>query len=400
MLHPAIDFDQIIAPLTRERFLAEYWTKKFLHLAGPKGRFTPLLPWEELNHILEWHPPPQPQLRMFQDGVMVDLRRYIDGPVGSLKLNAGGLVALLGQGATMVLDCLHEVSPAVAHLTQSVEATFACACVTNLYAGWRTQKGFKVHWDAQEVFVLQLSGRKRWQVFAPTRIDPLTDDSEAAQPPTAPPIWDGILNDGDLLYIPRGFWHVATPLDEPSLHVSVSAQPATGVEFLAWWMRTLRAHPPARSSLTGMDDPATRKQFVAQMMKLIAESADGDPLGKFLGGQKAGRRVGPRLRLPMAPMDQHKPLASLATRIRLASQDCLHVEQEPGEAMAKFLAAGSYWFIQPEFIAAFRRLSGHESVPFADLAALLPNRQLVGNLAAAIDTMANAGLVLKEATGS
>jgi hypothetical protein len=35
-------------------------------------------------------------------------------------------------------------------------------------------------------------------------------------------------------------------------------------------------------------------------------------------------------------------------------------------------------------------------VPLQDLAATLPNRQLVGMLAAAIDTMANAGLVFKE----
>ncbi len=396
MSYPAIDFDQIIAPLTRERFLAEYWTKKFLHLAGPKGRFTPILPWEELSHILEWHPPPQPQLRMFQEGVMVDLRRYIDGPVGSLKLNAGGLIALLGQGATMVLDSLHEVSPAVAHLTESIEDTFSCACVANLYAGWRTQKGFNVHWDAQDIFVLQLSGRKRWQVFAPTRTYPLGDDSETAQPPTAPPIWDGILNDGEILYLPRGFWHVAYPLDEPSLHVSWSAQPPTAVEFLTWWMRTLRRHPEARISLAQMEDPGTRKQFVARMIKLIEASGAGDPLGQFLGGQKASRRTRPRIRLPVAPNEQHKPLASLSTRIRLASQDSLHVEKEPGEPMAKFFAAGTYWFIQPQFIPAFRRLSGHESVSFKDLAAMLSDRQLVGMLAAAIDTMANAGLVLKE----
>lgn len=400
MSHPAIDFDQIIAPLTRERFLAEYWTRNFLHLAGPKGRFTPILPWEELNHILEWHPPPQPQLRIFQEGVMVDLRRYIDGPVGALKLNAGGLIALLGQGATMVLDSLQEVSPAVAHITESVEATLSCACTANLYAGWRTQKGFNVHWDAQEVFVLQLSGRKRWQVFAPTRSNPLTDDSETAQPPSAPPIWEGILNDGDLLYIPRGFWHVAIPLDEPSLHVSVSAQPATATDFLAWWMRTLRRHPEARASLTRMDDPAARKQFMARMMKLIEASGSGDPLGKYLDGQKAGRRNRPRIRLPMAPTEQHKPLTSASTRIRLATQNSLHVEREPGEPMAKFLAAGTYWFIRPEFIPAFQRLSGHESVPFQDLAAMLPNRQLVEMLASAIDTMANAGLVFKEETRS
>jgi ribosomal protein L16 Arg81 hydroxylase len=396
MSHTPIDFDQMIAPMTRERFLAEYWTKKFLHTAGARGRFTPILPWEELSHILEWHPPPQPQLRIFQEGVMVDLRRYIDGPVGSLKLNAGGLISLLSQGATMVLDSLQDVAPAVAHLTESIEATLSCACTANLYAGWRTQKGFNVHWDGHEVFVLQLSGRKRWQVFAPTRIDPLSDDSEIAQPPTAPPIWEGILSDGDFLYIPRGFWHVATPLDEPSLHVTWGAQPATGVEFLTWWMRTLRNHPEMRASLTRMDDPASRKQFVARLMKIIEASGAGDPLGKFLGTQKAARRTRPRIRLPMAPSEQHKPLASASTRIRLASQDSLHVEREPGEPMAKFFAAGTYWFIQPEFIPAFQRLSSHESVPFQDLAAMLPNRQLVQMLAGAIDTMANAGLVFKE----
>src|SRR6185503_3760545 len=124
----------------------------------------------------------------------------------------------------------------------------------------------------------------------------------------------------------------------------------------------------------------------------------GDPLGKFLGSQKAARRSRPRIRLPVAPHEQGRKLTSPSTRIRLAVQHSLQVEQEPGEAMAKFFAAGTWWFIQPEFIAAFQRLSGHESVPFQELAAMLPNRQLVAMLAAAIDTMANAGLVFKEET--
>jgi ribosomal protein L16 Arg81 hydroxylase len=392
----SIDFNQIIAPLSRERFLADYWTKKFLHLSGPRGRFTPILPWEELNHILEWHPPPQPQLRLFQENVMVDLRRYIDGPVGALKLNAGGLVTLLAQGATMILDSVHEVSPAVARLTASIEEALACDCVANLYAGWRTQKGFDVHWDPHEVFVLQLSGRKRWQVFAPTRLHPLGDDSEKAPPPTAPPIWEGILNDGDLLYLPRGFWHVAFPLDEPSLHISWGVQPVTATDFLYWWMRTLRRHPEARVSLTQMEDAAARKKFVARMVKFIEASGNGDPLGDFLGNQKAGRRTRPHIRLPAAPVVQQKPLGSLSTRIRLALQDSLYIERDPGEPMAKFFAAGTYWFIRPEFIGAFQRLSGRESVPFQELAAMIAERPLVGMLASALDTLATAGILFKE----
>jgi hypothetical protein len=345
---------------------------------------------------LEWHPPPQPQLRLFQEGVMVDLRRYIDGPVGKLKLNAGGLITALAQGATMILDALHEVAPGIAHLTHSMEKTLACDCVANLYAGWRTQKGFEVHWDAHEVFVLQLSGRKRWQVYAPTRLHPLDDDCEKAPTPTAAPIWEGILNDGDLLYLPRGFWHVAHPLDEPSLHVSWGAQPVSGQDFLYWWVRNLRRHAEVRASVTRMDDPGARKEFVAGMIKLLEASAKGDPLGDFLGNQKAGRRNRPRLRLPMAPVEQHKPLGSLTTRIRLVLQDSLYIERDPAEPMAKFFAAGTYWFIRPEFIAAFARLSGRESVPFQDLAATIADRQLVGMLASALDTLAANGIVFKE----
>ncbi|HWC63055.1 MAG TPA: cupin domain-containing protein [Rhizomicrobium sp.] len=396
MSKPVFEFDQIIAPISRERFLADYWTKKFLHLSGAKGRFTPLLPWEELNHILEWHPPPQPQLRLFQEGTMVDLRRYIDGPVGKLKLNAGGLITALAQGATMILDTVHEVAPRIADLTHSMEKTLGCDCVANLYAGWRTQKGFEVHWDGHEVFVLQLSGRKRWQVYAPTRLHPLDDDSEKAPQPTAPPIWEGILNDGDLLYLPRGFWHVAYPLDEPSLHVSWGAQPPSAQDFLYWWIRNLRRHPQGRVSLTRMTDPEARKEFVAEMLKFLEDSAKRDPLGVFLGNQEAGRRIPPRLRLPEAPIEQQKPIGSLATRIRLVLQESLYIERDPAEPMAKFFAAGTYWFIRPEFIAAFSRLSGRESVAFQELAATIPDRQLVGMLASALDTLAANGIVFKE----
>ena len=134
---------------------------------------------------------------------MVDLRRYIDGPVGALRFNAGGLITALAQGATMIIDAIHEVAPAAAQLTASMEEALSCVCVSNLYAGWRSQRGFDLHWDPHEVFVLQLSGRKRWQVFAPTRLHPLGDDIETAPKPTAPPVWEGILNDGDLLYLPR-----------------------------------------------------------------------------------------------------------------------------------------------------------------------------------------------------
>ena len=68
MDHSPIMFDDVIAPLTRERFLSEFWTKKFLHLRGQKGRFTSLLTWEKLNEVLEWQSPP-PLIKLLQEEI-------------------------------------------------------------------------------------------------------------------------------------------------------------------------------------------------------------------------------------------------------------------------------------------------------------------------------------------
>lgn len=390
-----MNFEEVLAPVGMSRFLSDYWTKKPLYQPGEKGRFARVFSWDDLNRILTWHPPPQPQLRLFQEGNMVDLRRYIDGPVGNLRLNPGGLIALLAQGATMIMDGVQEVSPAIHDLTSSFEEALSCPCAANLYAGWRTQRGFNVHWDAHEVFVLQLSGRKRWQVFAPTRIDPLSDDIETAQPPKSQPIWEGILSDGDLLYLPRGFWHVAYPLDEPSLHMTWSAHTFTGIDFLQWWIRALRRHPEARASLVGLKDPQARKAYAARLVDFLAASTQGDPLDQFLRTQQGMRRPRPHIRLPQAPAEQNAPPAP-QTAIRLANHSALVIEQDAGEPLAKFSVGGSYWYIRPEFVAAFRLLSGAHGVGFGELVATISDKSLVPMFQGTIDAFAGAGLLFKE----
>jgi ribosomal protein L16 Arg81 hydroxylase len=46
------EFDHVIAPLTPDQFLGEYWTRSFLVSKGKPGRFSDLLSWDELNTIL------------------------------------------------------------------------------------------------------------------------------------------------------------------------------------------------------------------------------------------------------------------------------------------------------------------------------------------------------------
>ncbi|HXJ84048.1 MAG TPA: cupin domain-containing protein, partial [Candidatus Methylomirabilis sp.] len=230
-------FDYVISPLTRDSFLADFWGRSFLHRPGNPGKFASLLPWSELNGVLEQHELEPPRFRLFQDGKAVDQARFTSILDGARRLRSRDFVQCLAKGATLIVDRMDELSPSVRRLAEAFEDVLRAPTCVNLYAGWRTQKGLDLHWDSQDTLILQISGRKHWRVYAPTRLHPLRADVGKVPTPTAQPVWDSILADGDAIYLPRGWWHVAFPVNEPSLHLTVTVLPSHGVDVLEWLVR-------------------------------------------------------------------------------------------------------------------------------------------------------------------
>ncbi|VDO28304.1 unnamed protein product [Onchocerca flexuosa] len=109
-----------------------------------------------------------------------------------------------------------------------LQEIFGCFVGANTYITPANTAGFAPHWDDIDAFLLQLEGRKHWKVYAPI------DDSEML--PRLPsgnftdddmtnrtPVFDDWLEQGDLLYIPRGFIHQGfADKDVHSLHLTVS----------------------------------------------------------------------------------------------------------------------------------------------------------------------------------
>jgi Cupin superfamily protein len=385
--------EDLIAPLGRDRFVSDYWTKSHLHLGGQKGRFSPLLPWDELNDILEWHRPSPQQFRLYQDGRQIDPGRFIDNQGAEPRLNAGSLIAALSQGASLVMDNIQSIVPRVAKLAATLQADFQAPTLVNLYAGWGRHKAFNLHWDAQEVFILQLSGRKHWQVYAPTHIHPMKDDPEQVPEPSGPPLWTGILEDGDMLYMPRGYWHLVTPLDEPSLHLNFALEPPDSADFLRWWLPRLLRHTELRQYLPLDGDTRVRQDYFASLLQVMTGDGRGhDRPEEFLREWSAYMRAPPHVRLPFGPIEQ-KTAIGMATRIRLAQRDGLFIEYEPGDRTARFRAAGRQYNVLPQFVPALRRLSGHDSIPVGELCQ--GARQPMAFIAV-LETLAGDGVILKE----
>jgi ribosomal protein L16 Arg81 hydroxylase len=387
-----LDFDHVIAPLTRDRFLTEFWSKSFLVSKGTAGRFSGLFGWDELNAILEQHRLHPPRFKLLQEGRTIEAFRYSTlSAAGIPRLNSGKLAACLSAGATIVLDGMEELAPRVRQLASSFRDALHANTHVNLYAGWHSQKGLDLHFDTQDIMVLQVSGRKRWQVYRPTRPSPLPDDEEAPPKPTDPPVWDGMLEDGDMLYMPRGWWHVAFPVNEPSLHLTLATEPPLGTHLLAWLMGKLRLHEAVRAEVPWLNDAKGQAAYINALRPLLAEALTDDAIAEFRHEWEGALQPLTHICLPDMPYLQTQALTD-SHRIRLAAAHHLHFTRngDSWEFKAHGMLCGG---ISADLVRALEMLNDTNAMSFAELCSGLDGEPAKASLRKLLAALARAGVI-------
>ncbi len=171
-----------------------------------------------------------PFIRVAKDGSTLATRDFTSaGGVGAGiadQVDDSKLSALFADGSTLVLQALHRTWPPLIDFTQQLASELGHPVQVNAYVTPPQSRGFDDHYDVHDVFVLQVSGRKRWRIHepvhaAPLRDQPWTDRREAvAAAADAPPLIDEVLEPGDCLYLPRGYLHAATALGDVSTHLT------------------------------------------------------------------------------------------------------------------------------------------------------------------------------------
>jgi ribosomal protein L16 Arg81 hydroxylase len=181
----------------------------------------------------------------------------------------------LAGGATLVMNNLETHLASARQLAGEVQRFAGFPTRSNAYVSFGGSGSFGAHWDTHDVVVLQLVGRKRWQVSPPTFPLPLPGHPSrgSGQSPPTQSALDVLLEAGDLLYLPRGWWHEVTPLPEPSLHLSVGIYAPSVLEALNWLSRqVLPFEMAARRS--AIDEAATARDLAALVDTLKAALGD------------------------------------------------------------------------------------------------------------------------------
>jgi ribosomal protein L16 Arg81 hydroxylase len=298
----SISLNEVLSPLPEAQFFSDFWNIAFTHIAGGPAKFDSLFSWEELNRILEEHRLPPTRLRMVRNGRSIDPNTYLGK--NDFRLKADGLLSQIDAGATLIINYVDEVSRPLRDFVAGLEKIFRTSINVNLYAGWRTDNGFAVHFDYNDSLILQVHGSKHWKIWRPTRSHPLQSDTEVAPKPTEAPVWDENLKQGSLLFIPRGWWHVATPLNEPCLHLTITINSQCGMELMEWLVKELQSDSCARSNVPVFGTPEQKRQYVQHLVNRLTSNITPDLLDRYFASYEKTNIWRPELNLPAVPQKQ------------------------------------------------------------------------------------------------
>lgn len=302
----------VIAPVPVDRFLAEIFEREHLILRREDAStYQDLFTIDDFDRVL------------FAAAATENSRITVVPPTGSgqrgrflhgAEIQPKALYEAFGSGATLVANQAHRLSPTLGLLAGALAADLSAEVTVNLYLTPPQSQGFELHFDAHDVFVMQVHGAKTWSLYAPPYSLPTekqgtrnylrrqvrlgeVDDDQLLEEVT--------LHTGDLLYLPRGFPHKAVATGETSLHLTIGVYPdywtdlvKAAVEGAAEdYVALRRALPPGYVS-----DPAVRETMAETFEALVVETARraASAFEPALEALAAGRLRGQRL-----PADGH-----------------------------------------------------------------------------------------------
>jgi hypothetical protein len=287
---PCLDLKTVLSPCTVAAFLDEYFGRDFLHLPGSPEKFSALLSRSTIDAMLA------------------------DPDLAARAHPLNGANAASG----IVMEGVEEIHEPIALLSQDLERTLEAPVRVNLSA---QSTAIPVRRLEQDEIILQIAGPSDCKIFA-------GPNPNAAELADQSPSWQGLLRNGDALYLPRGWSFEAAAGAERSVQLNFAIRNPTGADLMNWISGKINQHEAFRKDLPRFADPATRADYVTALRRVLARIFREPGLLERYRREtnlQAPARSASDLRWPADPSDTH--LIAILTprplRIKRADADTI-----------------------------------------------------------------------------
>lgn len=224
-----MSLSRLIQPFSVNAFFKEIWEQNVLHIPRDDEDYFSFLGDSFQMEEVIWQ-----SCRKWGE---VSLARantnYSEAPYSRLTPDVATVRDAFANDYTVVINNLERRYLPVAIFCRELEKELRFHSIVNLYYTKPFSQGLDCHFDAEDVFILQMEGRKQWRVAeSQTSKLPLEDSDgvEHNDPEANFEIYE--LSPGDVLYIPRGFLHEARTAETASLHLTVTVSVIRWLDLL------------------------------------------------------------------------------------------------------------------------------------------------------------------------
>lgn len=284
---------KLLGGMSVDAFLKHHFEKKPLHVKkADKGALFAggLFSRKKMLQVMEKQP------RSMGFGKDLTVCRYVNAQRENFEGDDGRatsrqVASLLDQGYSCQFYQPQRYADGLYELNAAFEEVFGGLAGASAYLTPANSQALAPHHDDVEVFVLQTEGRKKWKLYHPLVELAGEHSSDLSDNQIGEPWMELTVEEGDLLYFPRGVVHQAcTDEEQFSTHVTISVyQHNTWANFLEVALPRVirqafdsdvafrRGLPVGYLSYMGTQFPADSneaKAFEATSKKLVGQLAE------------------------------------------------------------------------------------------------------------------------------
>ncbi|MGF1476491.1 MAG: cupin domain-containing protein [Geminicoccaceae bacterium] len=287
-MHAALkDLDALFQPIGAEAFINDYFDQKPLHLKGSADKFQEVMTWSHLGNLLSqlslWS---QRSMELVLDKQRVAPDQYCAPAIGRdghqvLRPDAKKVKAFLSRGATLVANDIDYLTPGMRQVASLLETAFGAKAQANLYLSSKRRQGFSAHYDTHDVFALHVEGEKTWHLYSGRGTHPIAHPAfelpmEQKEREKGELVTEVRMQPGDLLYLPRGWYHDALADDGGCVHIAMGLTYPIGLDVLGTLFERCVAEPAFRQNLPR--DPAALKEYLETLGAKLYDVVTSDPV--------------------------------------------------------------------------------------------------------------------------
>jgi hypothetical protein len=257
---PPSTLAELVAPLSEDAFLTLLRERKLTLLRGAGvGRYASLLNWDMLLQMVQrgQHPRGLAEFSLVKDSKLAPPDRWVKtNPAGTGNVvDTDRILAYMDGGFSLAVTGIDPYAPHLNALCDNIRARVREQVKLGIIVTTGKNGAFTLHYDPEDLIILQVEGRKRWKIFGPPVVNPIPG---MPQKPVAEdtPVFDEILEAGDFLFLPAGNWHRCENESSRSVHLGFFFQPPSGLDVVKAFTSQLLEDDTLRIPLTRLGDAA------------------------------------------------------------------------------------------------------------------------------------------------